>query len=73
MDSDRQTARLLRPLRRRLDRIEAPEELWRDNGRNILALDLSHGWATAVCLGVAVVAFTLYVRNGVRDSAEAGE
>jgi hypothetical protein len=60
-------------LLRRLDRIEAPEELWRDNGRNILALDLSHGWATAVCLGVAVVALTLYVRDGVRDSAEAGE
>ena len=57
-------------LLRRLDRIQAPEELWRGNGRNVLALDLSHEWATAVCLGVAVVAIALYVRDGVQDSAE---
>lgn len=57
-------------LLRRLDGMRAPEELWRDNGRNVLALDLSHGRATAVCLVVGIGALAVYVRDGVRDSPE---
>jgi hypothetical protein len=48
----------------------APEDLWRGTSWNILALDLTHGHATAICLGAAIVAITLYVRDGVRDTAE---
>jgi hypothetical protein len=47
-----------------------PADMWRDRGWNVLALDLSHGWATAACLGVGIAAFAVYVRDGVRDSAE---
>jgi hypothetical protein len=57
-------------LLRRLESIGGAEELWRNNGRNILALDLSHSWATALCLGVGLGAIALYVRDGVRDSTE---
>jgi hypothetical protein len=49
------------------------DDIWRDNGWNVLALDLSHGWATAACLGIGLGAIAVYVRDGVRDSAEAGE
>ncbi len=57
-------------LLRKLASVRAPEELWRDNGGNILALDLSHGWATAICLGVGIGALAVYARDGVMDSAE---
>lgn len=57
-------------LLRRLESIGGAEELWRNNGRNILALDLSHSWATALCLGVGLGAIALYVRDGVRDMEE---
>lgn len=46
------------------------EEMWRHSEWNILALDLSHGWATAICLGVGIGAIAVYVRDGVRDAAE---
>jgi hypothetical protein len=48
----------------------APEDLWRGTSWNILALDLTHGHATALCLGVGIAAITLYIRDGVRDTAE---
>lgn len=48
----------------------APEDLWRGSDWNILALSLAHGHATAICLGVALGAFMVYIRDGVRDSAE---
>jgi uncharacterized membrane protein YidH (DUF202 family) len=48
----------------------ALEEMWRHSGWNILALDLSYGWATAICLGVGIGAIAVYIRDGVRDSAE---
>ncbi len=48
----------------------APEDLWRGSDWNILALDHTHGHATAICLGVAIGAFIAYIRDGVRDSAE---
>ena len=50
--------------------ITAPEDLWRGSDWNILALDHTHGHATAICLGVAIGAFIAYIRDGVRDSAE---
>ncbi len=50
----------------------APGDLWRGSGWNILALDLTHGHATAICLGVAIGAFMVYIRDGVRDT-EGGE
>lgn len=50
----------------------APGDLWRGSGWNILALDLTHGHATAICLGVAIGALMVYIRDGVRDT-EGGE
>jgi len=49
-----------------------PEDLWRGSGWNILAQDLTHGHATAICLGVAIGALMVYIRDGVRDT-EGGE
>jgi hypothetical protein len=50
----------------------SPGDLWRDDGWNILALDLAHIYATAICLIVGIAAVALYIRDGVRDT-EAGE
>jgi len=50
--------------------MRSPEDLWRGDGWIILALDLTHGHATAICLGVAIGALAVYIRDGVRDSAE---
>jgi uncharacterized membrane protein YidH (DUF202 family) len=57
-------------LLQKMAKLTDPADLWRGEGWSILALDLSHGHATAICLGVGIGAIALYIRDGVRDSAE---
>jgi hypothetical protein len=54
----------------KMAKVTAPADVWSAEGWNILAVDQSHGLATAICLGVAIGAFGVYIRDGVRDTEE---
>lgn len=55
----------------RMPRMESVQEMWRLQSWNVPGQDQTHGVANAVCLGVAIAAIAVYIRDGVRDTDEA--